>query len=72
MVRRSRDSRPGVLILVQNLPVPFDRRVWLECQTLTSKPGMVFPAGGTSGSLIFFSGYSSNHFFVATNGVCGR
>lgn len=24
-----------VLIIVQNLPVPFDRRVWLECQTLT-------------------------------------
>lgn len=23
-----------VLILVQNLPVPFDRRVWLECQAL--------------------------------------
>jgi len=24
-----------VLIVVQNLPVPLDRRVWLECQTLT-------------------------------------
>ena len=24
-----------VLIVVQNLPVPFDRRVWLECQALT-------------------------------------
>jgi glycosyltransferase involved in cell wall biosynthesis len=24
-----------VLIIVQNLPVPFDRRVWLECRTLT-------------------------------------
>ena len=24
----------GVLIIVQNLPVPLDRRVWLECQTL--------------------------------------
>lgn len=23
-----------VLIVVQNLPVPFDRRVWMECQTL--------------------------------------
>lgn len=29
-------TRPRVLIIVQNLPVPFDRRVWLECQTLTS------------------------------------
>ncbi|MEO6509952.1 MAG: glycosyltransferase family 4 protein [Nocardioides sp.] len=27
-------SRPRVLVIVQNLPVPFDRRVWLECQTL--------------------------------------
>ncbi len=25
-----------VLIIVQNLPVPFDRRVWLECQALTA------------------------------------
>src|SRR5215469_11454222 len=24
-----------VLIIVQNLPVPFDRRVWLECRSLT-------------------------------------
>jgi glycosyltransferase involved in cell wall biosynthesis len=27
-------SRPRVLIIIQNLHVPFDRRVWLECQTL--------------------------------------
>lgn len=26
---------PRILIIVQNLPVPFDRRVWLECRTLT-------------------------------------
>ena len=26
---------PSVLIIVQNLPVPLDRRVWLECQALT-------------------------------------
>jgi glycosyltransferase involved in cell wall biosynthesis len=25
---------PRVLIIVQNLPVPFDRRVWLECRAL--------------------------------------
>ena len=33
----SRDdiSRARVLIIVQNLPVPFDRRVWLEATTLT-------------------------------------
>ncbi len=29
------ERRHRVLIIVQNLPVPFDRRVWLECQTLT-------------------------------------
>ncbi|MGH2578173.1 MAG: glycosyltransferase family 4 protein, partial [Actinomycetota bacterium] len=29
-----RHRRPRVLIIVQNLPVPFDRRVWLECQCL--------------------------------------
>ena len=30
----SPSHRPRVLIIVQNLHVPFDRRVWLECQTL--------------------------------------
>jgi glycosyltransferase involved in cell wall biosynthesis len=30
----SGQERRRVLIIVQNLPVPFDRRVWLECQTL--------------------------------------
>jgi glycosyltransferase involved in cell wall biosynthesis len=29
-------ARSGVLIIVQNLPVPFDRRVWLECQALVN------------------------------------
>src|SRR5579862_5746749 len=32
MSRRRGTGR--VLIVVQNLPVPFDRRVWLECRTL--------------------------------------
>lgn len=27
-------TAPHVLIIVQNLPVPLDRRVWLECQAL--------------------------------------
>jgi glycosyltransferase involved in cell wall biosynthesis len=27
-------TEPHVLIVVQNLPVPLDRRVWLECQAL--------------------------------------
>lgn len=34
VLRRAGSGRPGVLIIVQNLPVPFDRRVWLECQAL--------------------------------------
>ena len=34
-MRRSSVGRSGrVLIIVQNLPVPLDRRVWLECQAL--------------------------------------
>lgn len=37
-----------VLIIVQNLPVPFDRRVWLECQALTGagyRVAVVCPKG---------------------------
>ncbi len=34
MVRRAPSGRPGVLVLVQNLPVPFDRRVWQEACAL--------------------------------------
>ncbi len=30
-----KNGSPRILIIVQNLPVPFDRRVWLECGTLT-------------------------------------
>jgi glycosyltransferase involved in cell wall biosynthesis len=30
------ERKPRILIIVQNLPVPFDRRVWLECQALTA------------------------------------
>ena len=39
---------PRVLIIVQNLPVPFDRRVWLECQALVSdgyRVAVVCPKG---------------------------
>ncbi|WP_325485295.1 glycosyltransferase family 4 protein [Microbacterium sp.] len=32
-----RGSAPHVLIIVQNLPVPLDRRVWLECQALIAR-----------------------------------
>ena len=44
------DARPGrVLILVENLPVPFDRRVWLESKALTRAGWLVSvicPKGG--------------------------
>jgi glycosyltransferase involved in cell wall biosynthesis len=33
---RRLSGRDRILIIVQNLPVPFDRRVWLECQSLTA------------------------------------
>ena len=39
---------PRVLIIVQNLPVPFDRRVWLECQALVAagyRVSVVCPKG---------------------------
>ena len=34
--RQRPESCPQVLILVQNLPVPFDRRVWQEALALTA------------------------------------
>lgn len=34
---RPGQSGPHVLIIVQNLPVPLDRRVWLECQALVAR-----------------------------------
>lgn len=41
-------SQRRVLILVENLPVPFDRRVWLEAQTLVEagwKVSVICPKG---------------------------
>jgi len=34
-MRARSNGSTRILIIVQNLPVPFDRRVWLECRTLT-------------------------------------
>jgi glycosyltransferase involved in cell wall biosynthesis len=45
---RTTRQAPRLLIIVQNLPVPFDRRVWLECQALTSagyRVAVVCPKG---------------------------
>lgn len=45
----SRSTRgPHVLVIVQNLPVPLDRRVWLECQALVAagyRVSVVCPKG---------------------------
>ena len=32
-----RASGPHILIIVENLPVPLDRRVWLECNALIAR-----------------------------------
>ena len=48
---RSAHRRPRALIIIQNLHVPFDRRVWLECQSLHHHGydvTVVCPAGPTS------------------------
>jgi glycosyltransferase involved in cell wall biosynthesis len=48
---RSQSERPGrehVLVVVQNLSVPLDRRVWCECQTLVAsgyRVSVVCPRG---------------------------
>ncbi len=41
-------AKPGVLMLVENLPVPFDRRVWMEATTLRDhgyRVTVISPAG---------------------------
>jgi hypothetical protein len=43
-------SRPRVLVLVENLSVPFDRRVWQECRALTEagyQVEVICPRGAT-------------------------
>ena len=49
--RDPRSAAPRVLIIVQNLHVPFDRRVWLECQSLVGAGydvTVICPRGKTS------------------------
>ena len=48
LVVRGKPHDTRILIIVQNLPVPFDRRVWLECQALASagyRVAVVCPKG---------------------------
>ena len=42
-----------VLIIVQNLPVPFDRRVWLECKALVAAG---YDASNLAGGLFAWAG----------------
>jgi glycosyltransferase involved in cell wall biosynthesis len=44
------NSKKGILIIVENLPVPFDRRVWMEATTLRSagyEVSVICPDGKT-------------------------
>lgn len=58
---RAAAERARVLIIVQNLPVPFDRRVWLECRTL-ARAGLdvsvVCPRGSGTGRFQVVEGVS--------------
>ena len=52
--RRARGRRPSALVIVQNLPVPLDRRVWLESQALRDAGWdvtVVCPRGGDEPTL---------------------
>lgn len=57
-----RESRPlegrKILIIVENLPLPFDRRVWHECRTLTAagaEVAVICPKG---------KGYEDSYEFI--------
>ena len=52
-------SAPHVLIIVQNLPVPLDRRVWLECRSLRSagyEVSVICPKGPSDPGYAFHEG----------------
>ena len=55
----SNKQKNRVLIIVQNLPVPFDRRVWLEAQTLTEagySVSVISPKGKRDSKYEFLEG----------------
>jgi glycosyltransferase involved in cell wall biosynthesis len=60
-MKASAGSPSRVLIVVQNLPVPFDRRVWMEATTLT--------AAGHAVSVICPTGKGYNKPFEIIEGV---
>lgn len=61
MTRPQTSARIGVLILVENLPVPNDRRVWLEATTLRD--------AGYHVSVISITGANANERFERRDGV---
>jgi hypothetical protein len=59
------DMTRRVLSIVQNLPVPFDRRVWLECQALVSagyRSAVVPPEGRGDPSYHVIDGAEPNGY----------
>ena len=59
-----------VLIIVQNLPVPFDRRVWLEAQTLTEAGyvvSVISPKGKKDSKYEFLKGVHIYRYRVPVN-----
>ena len=59
-----------ILIIVQNLPVPFDRRVWLEAQTLTEagyQVSVISPKGKTDSRYEFLKGVHIYRYKAPTN-----
>jgi glycosyltransferase involved in cell wall biosynthesis len=55
------ESKKGILIIVENLPVPFDRRVWMEATTLR--------ASGYEVSVICPEGKDFNKKFEVLEGI---
>ena len=59
-----------VLMIVQNLPVPFDRRVWLEAKTLTEngfKVSIISPKGKNNSNHEILEGVSIYRYRIPLN-----
>ena len=63
--------RPRVLVIVQNLSVPFDRRVWLECRALTGAGydvTVICPNGPNEGSFEVIDGVTIHRYALPVGG----
>lgn len=59
---------PHVLIIVQNLSVPLDRRVWLECQTLVGagyRVSVICPQGKNDSAFVELDGVRIHRYAPA-------